>query len=816
MHTPILRQVYLVAGALTLAGAAAAAEVTATPAHAVMAFSYQDMVAHKARRVALPRRESATAPKAAMDMLSAPAASTSTLSLLPHLAYTPSQWNQGGCGDCWVWGSTAVSAIDYGVHTGTPACFSVQYLNSTYNGGSGNGWACCGGDPALFANFYQSNRDFIPWSNAAAGYTDLNSYCGGTSATRAAAIARTPNIPFSAISDQVIVTTGVTQAQAIANIKAVLNGGEAVAFCYFLPGAGWNDFEQFWSSAAESTVWPDVDKFSGSSFDGGAGGHVTCLVGYDDADGSWILLNSWGPTSGRPDVTFKIPQAMGYNDYMLYGGSEMDQYEFDAFTITWPGSVNTVTAAITAPAPGTTLASGAAATFTGTGTDSTSQASLTYAWAFGDGGTATGPSATHTYSNTGTTTLTEAVTLTANDGTGAKGTGSLTVFVAPVPRNTLTAAITSPAASVTVASGAAVSFAGSATDSSKTATLACAWSFGDGATAATAAASHAYTNTGTTSVTETATFTVKDSTGISAQATRSVTVLPAPRNTVTAAITSPAASVTVASGAAVNFAGSATDSSKAATLAYAWAFGDGTTAATAAASHAYTNNGTTSLTETATFTVKDSTGISAQASRTVIVTPAPRNSLTVAITNPPLVAGVGNGTVVPFACAATDSSRTATLTYTWNFGDGTTGTGPSPSHKFTCSGGSPALDNVVLHVTDNSGATASASTLVYVMPQAGNVVNVAVTSPSGPITIPSGTTQSFTCKGADSSSSAKLTYYWNFGDNICATGAAVSHTYSNTTGAPVTLMLAVLAMDSTGSYGENVLPVTISPAAARR
>jgi len=721
MHTPILRQVYLVAGALTLAGAAAAAEVTATPAHAVMAFSYQDMVAHKARRVALPRRESATAPKAAMDMLSAPAASTSTLSLLPHLAYTPSQWNQGGCGDCWVWGSTAVSAIDYGVHTGTPACFSVQYLNSTYNGGSGNGWACCGGDPALFANFYQSNRDFIPWSNAAAGYTDLNSYCGGTSATRAAAIARTPNIPFSAISDQVIVTTGVTQAQAIANIKAVLNGGEAVAFCYFLPGAGWNDFEQFWSSAAESTVWPDVDKFSGSSFDGGAGGHVTCLVGYDDADGSWILLNSWGPTSGRPDVTFKIPQAMGYNDYMLYGGSEMDQYEFDAFTITWPGSVNTVTAAITAPAPGTTLASGAAATFTGTGTDSTSQASLTYAWAFGDGGTATGPSATHTYSNTGTTTLTEAVTLTANDGTGAKGTGSLTVFVAPVPRNTLTAAITSPAASVTVASGAAV-----------------------------------------------------------------------------------------------NFAGSATDSSKAATLAYAWAFGDGTTAATAAASHAYTNNGTTSLTETATFTVKDSTGISAQASRTVIVTPAPRNSLTVAITNPPLVAGVGNGTVVPFACAATDSSRTATLTYTWNFGDGTTGTGPSPSHKFTCSGGSPALDNVVLHVTDNSGATASASTLVYVMPQAGNVVNVAVTSPSGPITIPSGTTQSFTCKGADSSSSAKLTYYWNFGDNICATGAAVSHTYSNTTGAPVTLMLAVLAMDSTGSYGENVLPVTISPAAARR
>ena len=103
--------------------------------------------------------------------------------------------------------------------------------------GGGNSWACCGGDPALFASFYESQKKFVPWSNANAGYTDVNSYCGGASATRASAIATSPDMPFTAITGQVIPTSTVTQAQAIANIKAVLNQGQAVAFCCFLPGA---------------------------------------------------------------------------------------------------------------------------------------------------------------------------------------------------------------------------------------------------------------------------------------------------------------------------------------------------------------------------------------------------------------------------------------------------------------------------------------------------------------------------------------------------------------------------------------------------
>jgi|GEM_PF-2167692 len=812
MRTPLKGSVYVVIGTLALG----AAETPPVLMHTIMPLSHADLIAHLARRQSLPRKQ--IDPLAVQQLIQASpllatATATSGFSLLGNFAYTPSLWNQGGCGDCWVWGSTAAASISYGKHTGTPAGFSVQYLNSNYNGGSGDGWACCGGDAALFASFYQSQGKFIPLSNAGAAYTDLNSACGGTSATRASAIATNPNVPFTAIADQVIVTTGVTQAQAIANIKAVLNGGQAVTFAYYLPGAGWNDFEQFWSSSTEATAWPDIDKYSGSNFDSGAGGHLTCLVGYDDSNASWIVLNSWGTTNGRPDGTFEIPQAMGYNDYLLYGGTQMDQFEFDVYDLAWPASTHTVTAAITAPAHGTTVNSGAATTFTGSGTDSSSQATLSYAWAFGDGGTGTGPSASHTYTNTGSATATETVTLTATDGSGAKGSGTLTLYVAPVPKNTLSATITSPSAAVTLASGATQSFTGTATDSSRTATLAYAWTFGDGSSATGASVSHAFTNSGTASASETVTLTVTDNTGVSAKATRTVTVLP--RNQLSVAITSPAAAVTLASGAAQNFAGTATDSSRTATLTYLWNFGDGTSATGAAASHAFTNGGSANASETVTLTVTDSTGVSAQATRTVTVTPPPRNALSVAITNPPGLIEIGNGGVVPFVATATDSSSTAALTYTWNFGDGSTATGPNPSHKFTCPGPSTMLDNVVLTVTDHSGAKATTSMMVYVMPTPGNIVVVSVTTPAKPVTIASGTPQSFACKATDSSSSAKLTYYWNFGDNICGTGASVSHTYTNATGAPVTLSVNVLAIDTTGSYSTGSFPITITPAGTR-
>ncbi|WP_306524108.1 Ig-like domain-containing protein [Dokdonella sp.] len=97
---------------------------------------------------------------------------------------------------------------------------------------------------------------------------------------------------------------------------------------------------------------------------------------------------------------------------------------------------------------------------------------------------------------------------------------------------------------------------------------------------------------------------------------------PGASNTVSASITTPSSNATVASGTAVSFAGSATDSSSSATLGYAWTFGDGGTASGASASHTYTNTGSANATYTVTFTATDNTGASGSATRTVTVTPA--------------------------------------------------------------------------------------------------------------------------------------------------------------------------------------------------
>jgi hypothetical protein len=97
---------------------------------------------------------------------------------------------------------------------------------------------------------------------------------------------------------------------------------------------------------------------------------------------------------------------------------------------------------------------------------------------------------------------------------------------------------------------------------------------------------------------------------------------PGAANTVSAAVTTPSSSLTVASGASVAFAGSATDSSSSATLNYAWAFGDGGSATGATASHTFTNTGASNVTYTTTFTATDNTGASGSATRTVTVTPA--------------------------------------------------------------------------------------------------------------------------------------------------------------------------------------------------
>jgi subtilase family serine protease len=312
-------------------------------------------------------------------------------------------------------------------------------------------------------------------------------------------------------------------------------------------------------------------------------------------------------------------------------------------------------------------------------------------------------------------------------GLGSVDAQALVGYWAGGAANTLTATIATPAASLTVASGAVTAFAGTAKDSATAATLAYSWNFGDGTDATGATASHAFTNTGTANASCTVTLTVKDSTGIVATATRAITVTPAPRNTLTATIATPAANLTVASGAVTAFAGTAKDSSSTAILSYSWNFGDGGTAAGATASHAFTNTGTTNASYTVTLTVKDSTGIVATATRAITVTPAP-TALTATISTPTANVTVASGSTVYLTGVATDTTAGAVLNCSWSATPNATATPrlqPMATATTLTSGCSVYLSNtgpspysvtVTFLVADNKGARASASRILTVTP----------------------------------------------------------------------------------------------------
>ncbi len=261
-------------------------------------------------------------PEISAKLAAAPPAS---YSLLDQLNYTPSERDQGTCGNCWAWAGTAVMEIDYARQRGTSERFSVQFLNSNFNGGCGSSGACCGGWLSDVADFYGEKGIIVPWRNENALYQDKGTECGSCSAVSPSDISTSPSYAIDSISDVSIPTHGIPQEEAIENIKNVLLQGKAVWFAFFLPdSSSWDSVFSFWGSRPESAVWrPDAS--CGRSYNPAqGGGHAVLCVGYNDTDPKnryWVMLNSWGDTTSRPAGLFRVNMNMNYNCAYLGLGS---------------------------------------------------------------------------------------------------------------------------------------------------------------------------------------------------------------------------------------------------------------------------------------------------------------------------------------------------------------------------------------------------------------------------------------------------------------------------------------------------------------
>ena len=259
----------------------------------------------------------------------AKALQTSQVSLLDYLQYTPSERWQGKCGNCWVWSGTGVAEIALNVQNNIKDRLSIQYYNSNYNRGTGTGFACCGGKLGggwltQFADFYDANGKMIPWSNKNAEWQDEFISCGGTTSCPANTIIDNPYYAVTFMQASSISThsaEGVSSnAQAIANIKSVLNNGKAVCFSVFFPTPQDEENMAFYTKP-ETFVW---DPSTSNGKTGSYGAHAMLVVGYDESDPSnryWIVLNSWGAPSNRPHGLIRMKMDMDYNCYHYDSGS---------------------------------------------------------------------------------------------------------------------------------------------------------------------------------------------------------------------------------------------------------------------------------------------------------------------------------------------------------------------------------------------------------------------------------------------------------------------------------------------------------------
>ncbi len=276
------------------------------------------------------------------------AGATGSKSLLQLIPYTAQERNQGAAANCWVWTGTGILETAHAARDGIRDRLSVQWFDSTYNGGSGQSWAGNGGSLGEFVRFYNTQQIVVPWSNPNASYQDGRTWCRENQRTwvPAGSIATEPHYDLKTIVQQRIVTRGVGDAAARANIKAVLDSNRAIYLSFRLPDSeAWSAFDSFWNTRPETATF-NMTPYNGRTWSQTAGSHAVLVVGYDDTDPAnpyWLVLNSWGDGNGlRPKGTYRLSMNMPY-DGAYQGSFSVPSTEWQTLAVEFETMVPTVT-----------------------------------------------------------------------------------------------------------------------------------------------------------------------------------------------------------------------------------------------------------------------------------------------------------------------------------------------------------------------------------------------------------------------------------------------------------------------------------------
>jgi len=274
----------------------------------------------------------------------------------PKTSYA--DWNQGTCGNCWVWAGTGALAQSLFKFNGAAIPVSIQFFNSNFMEGNiimtkPHDWACTGGFAYTFADIYTTgvNQSYsggpfvVPWSNFNASYKDAevpdNGYVQTTLPKNL--MINTPNTGLSrVVAQRVLAEPYSNQTAAVENITLALVDGKVLFYVMTLPNrTAWSQFNpDFWRNQPDNNIW-DMDLYNQSFYNESSNegsGHAMIIMGYNKTDTDparhyWIVQNSWGTETNHPKGQYRLKMWMDYN--ATFNNTEWTTQEFWVFNVSW-------------------------------------------------------------------------------------------------------------------------------------------------------------------------------------------------------------------------------------------------------------------------------------------------------------------------------------------------------------------------------------------------------------------------------------------------------------------------------------------------